>query len=329
MSIFDVVAFDWSVDSDLEAAGIFASGYRARYSQPLASNQQWDNGIFGGINGYRGESNPDIVRIRGEFEGMADIVIVGIVDRNGISFQNSVIGDLVGRDLLALMLDKYPTPSTFVLGSDVITAIVSLAAMAGLSVVYDAPSYILGRDVAITADRTIAEWIEDFLAPLRWADRHRVDTWIESNTLYVADRMEFARGSVSLPYDRVILERMEETALPIVDGVYVEGASYDALEPLSGEITSNTEEDVQTTISGNTTTVITTRTTEWLDALGRLFRRDRSINTETFVDFILKLVVFEQYYMFASFFYGESYPVPIHGKRAGEIETGTKTRLDG
>jgi len=326
-TVTEVLAFEWSVDADLEAAGLFASGFRARYNQPLASTQQWDNGIFGGLQIYRGQASPDLVRIRGTFDGITDVIITGVADRNGIAFQNGVVGELAGRDLLALALDRYPTARTIPKGTNVGAAVAQLAPF---PLIWNAPSYILGRDLPVTADRTVAEWIQDLLVPLRWAERHRVDTWVDGQNLYVADRMQFARGDVSLPYDRVILERMEETGLPAVDGVYVEGASYDALEAVPGAgITSTTTQDTQTTTAGNTTTIITTNTTEWKDALGRLYRRDRYVNTETFVNSILQLIVLETYYMIATFLDGAGYSVQLQGKRASETETGTKTRKDG
>lgn len=242
MPVLEIPAKTWSYTADLgdaPAAAAYSATYVAR-----KNDGTFDDQFFSGIRVFRGEADPHFVRIKPTIDGIQETLMLGVVDRNGAVRQRggALAGFVSGRDLIALALDRYPSAPTTLDGFTVNAdgalapretfkgALRRLAEAVGLTVLYDCPDYKLGRSVPVTTDRTFGEVMQELLRPLRLSEKWRVDVWVEGTTLRVARRGQEARGTVIVDAARIKLERMEKTALPAVDGVRVEGASYEAEE---------------------------------------------------------------------------------------------------
>lgn len=292
MPVVEIPPERWAYNADLgdaPAAASFSATYRSR-----KADGSFDPVFFNGIQVYRGGSNPHLVRIKPTVDGLTETLVLGVVDRNGVSRgdDGDVAGLLSGRDLIALALDNYPTaPFTldgFTVKADGTLAFREtfkgamrrLASEAGLTVLFDCPDYELGKSVPVTTDRTVAEVMQELLRPLRWSVKNRVDVWIEGTTLRVARRGQAARGTVAVDAARIHVERMDRTSLPAVAGVRVEGAGYEVEEADTGGAglpsldgqpysTSQGPFTVTRTVAGKTTTYID-EGTQWYDGQGRM-----------------------------------------------------------
>lgn len=240
-----IPALDWAYDQDLDDV-VAAAGFRCTYRNPGAGHV-WNPAIFDGLRVYRGEASPDTVRIEGETDGFADTVILGIVDRSRREDRGDGTprGALIGRDLLALVLDRYPStaftldglnvtavpgaPAEIRLRDTFTSAVQRVCDAAGISVLFvlGGRDYPLGRSIAVTTDRTFAQVLADLMEPFRWSEKYRVDAWMDGTRLVIARRGEEARGRVTTEAARIVEIIFEKTALPIVNDVRVEGARYD------------------------------------------------------------------------------------------------------
>ncbi len=303
MPVYDIPAAGsaWTFDADLSNA-VGAAGFRVRY-RSRKPDGSFDPLYFAGIRVFRGEANPDLVRIRPRVEGLEETLVLGVVDRNGTARgdETSVAGSLTGRDLIALALDRYPAAAFTLAGLAVQpggalgygetfqTAVRRLAQEAGLAVLFDCRDYKLGKPLPVTTDRTVAEYLAALLAPLRWAEKRRTDVWIEGNTLRVAERGRNARGTVQVRAERVLLEALEKTALPAVDGVRVEGATYEVEEddapqgaaiaglPFGTPYTTSFGPFTVTKTAGGKTTTYIDEGQDWYDEAGRLLHSFRKV----------------------------------------------------
>lgn len=268
MAIFDIDAITADVDWDLDDT--LASGaYRIQYSK-VNGSFQWDSTYYDSIGLYRGQVDPDLVRIRlTDPLGIQEEVMLGIVDRSGRQRDggNGVVGSIAGRDLLALVLDKYPTTATTLQGvtiyqadpyvssdativpvtnfTDALTELVGLAGLGGVLFDLGGDDYPIGRSIPVTTDRTYGEVLADLLTPWRWSEKHRADVWVEGDVLRIARRGLNARGTVNVEYEMLTVHRYEKTVKPAGD-VRVEGATYEVLVP-SHDQPPGTDDDIRVT----------------------------------------------------------------------------------
>lgn len=301
-TVTDIPAERWGVRSDFSDAPA-AMSYDVTYRTRKADGT-FDPVFLDGVKVYRGEADPDKVRIRPTIEGITETLLLGIVDRNGVARDadaKGVLGALTGRDLIALALDTYPAEA-FTLDGMVgagasyretfYGAMRELAERAGLFAVFDCPDYRLGTSLPVPADRTLGEAMQELLRPFRWSEKHRVDVWVEGEAtpvLRVARRGNNARGVVVVDASRVLVEAMEKTALPIVDDVRVEGASYETEVPDGGGSGGGTPDPggnpysvsygpttISKTVAGKLTSYVEDGT-RWYDGQGRQLAEIRRV----------------------------------------------------
>ena len=100
-------------------------------------------------------------------------------------------------------------------------------AEAGIPVIIDGvTNYKLGASMAVTTERTWGEYLSQLLEPLRWSEKHSVDTWFENGTLYIIGRDTNFRGTRQINSARIFSDRFEKTSLPATNDVLVEGWTY-------------------------------------------------------------------------------------------------------
>ena len=105
--INEVKGIRWSVSHDL-SGGLAARMFDVLYTK-VNGVSVWDETQYNLIEMYRGESDPDLVRIRADWDGDERDVVLGVVDRSGREqTDEGVAGTLSGRDKAALVLDRFP-----------------------------------------------------------------------------------------------------------------------------------------------------------------------------------------------------------------------------
>lgn len=239
--INEVKGIRWHVSHDL-SGGLAARMFDVAYTKVNAVNV-WDSGQYDAIELYRGESDPDLIRIKAEWDGDERDVILGIVDRSGREQTDDGVGGFVsGRDKAALVLDRYPSAAFTLQGNTVVNnalvpgltykqAVEQVATQAGLTVVWNigTDNYNLGRSVAVTTDQTFGEVIALLLAPWRFGEKYSHDAWVSDDGLTLNVVRRGLLGSVNVAFQRLTVNRYEKRALPIVNDVRVEGQSYETV----------------------------------------------------------------------------------------------------
>lgn len=242
MPTFPIKAIDLDVSQNLDE-GASAGQYRVSYDQVDASPSppRWDETYYNAIRPYRGESDPDLVEIFAEADGHDEMLIRGVVDRSARAEEGGVVrGVLTGRDLTATLLDRYPSSAFTIQGATVdsngnlvfnktfITAVQQLMEAAGVPVFFDSVTdYKLGASIAVTTDRTFGQYLADLLTPLRWSEKHAVDTWWEGNTLFLVGRDGNFRGTRAVDAARLLVDEVERTAPAQAADVRVEGWTFE------------------------------------------------------------------------------------------------------
>lgn len=297
MATRDIDSTQWTFRHDLDDVAS-AAGFSADYQR--LSARRWDSDYYDDIRVYRGEANPDLVRVFVTTDGFRSLLVEGVVDGSGRTEQmDGTRGRLAGRDKMALLLDRRPTTAFTIQGATVdeactisfgetfMSAVQALMADAGIPVQFEGPiiDYRLGRSMVVTRDRTYAEYLQELLTPLRWSEKHRVDTWVEGGKLYVVHRDEEFRGEVVMARARVTVDTVEKVVAIPQGGIRVEGWNYQCPEddlpdePTPGlpwssgyTITYPVRTSSITLVSGRTETY-ETEEIEWYDARGNLLKR--------------------------------------------------------
>jgi hypothetical protein len=228
MPTIEIEALDWSYSHDLDDAGS-AAEFRATYRQQTAA-RVWDPNVHEDLAPYGGAAAPDLVAIIVTTDGLRRELVTGVVDEKGWRQDDSgVIGEVVGRDRMALLLDRRPAagftlqgtqydPDTgsLVYGESFMSAVQQVCSRAGVAVQFrgNVVNYWLGDSVVVSPQQTYAQVIAPLLGPLRWSERHRVDAWMEGPTLIIAARSASAEV-VQVEAARIDDARMAESvALP-------------------------------------------------------------------------------------------------------------------
>lgn len=240
MSEIVVDAFEWAVSHDLSAL-LNAASYEARY-QKTDTAKRWVSTIYDGIELYGGEADPDQIIIRAKFDGNDDEVIRGVVDRSSRG-QNArgVVGVLAGRDMMALVLDRYPNAAFTIQGITVVNnlpvvgqtyrqAVQIVAGLAGLSVIWnvDTDDYDVGKTIPVTTEQTFGQVLAQLLEPWHLSRKYGHDAWISGTTLNIV-RRDLGAATVSVPYGRLRVTEYHKTRLPTVNDIRIEGATYETI----------------------------------------------------------------------------------------------------
>jgi hypothetical protein len=240
MPIIDINATSWDAQHDVDDA-FSAASYRAAY-EFLDANKRWDPTIFNTTPIFKGETNPTIIRILDQSDGLQQTVIQGVVDRSSFRFDGrKIVGEVAGRDFMSFVLDRHPTKPFTIPGSPLVTApspfadtfqgaISKIAAKAGIQVVFvGVPNYQLGKPVPVTIDRTFGDIMQELISPFRITEKFKVDAWMEGQGQMVIAQRNYVtgpRGNVTVDASRILSMLMAKTSLISITDARVEGAQF-------------------------------------------------------------------------------------------------------
>lgn len=240
-TITEVLGAAWRVSHDL--VGILsAKTFEIVYTKVTAS-KFWDHVQYRDIGLYSGQANPDLIRIKAEFDGIDADVILGIVDESSREqTDEGVTGRLRGRDKVALVLDRYhPTAYTLqgitvvnnspIAGLTYRQAVADVATRAGLATVFNvgADDYNLGRTIAVTTDQTYGEIIAQLMEPWRFGERFSHDAFVSDDGLTLTIARRGLIGDRAVNFERLVVDEYRKRILPAVNDVRIEGTTYDTV----------------------------------------------------------------------------------------------------
>lgn len=247
-TIHDIRAIDWHLSHDLSTP-LTARGFDITYMEIL-SNRTWDPTMYDQLAIYKGEANPDLVRIRAEYDGEEREVVVGVADRSGRrQSDRGVVGVLNGRDRMALALDGYPTTAFTIDGINVVNnapvtrrtyqeAVADIASRAGLAVIFDigTDDYAVGASIPVTTSTTYGRVLADLLEPWRLSEKFAHDAWVDGTTLRIVRRDLGVSPTVQINMERLLVSDYRKSRLVDLTDVRVEGVSYQTLvdDPAAG-----------------------------------------------------------------------------------------------